>query len=820
MKKIINSIIAFVIMATMVFSTLAPITVFALDVEGDLLENEGKVQSVDVPMSERYHIIEKGYREKYDLQEGIFGYQSSKMINKTSVYFYSDGYFEDAPEIYNSSLATMSLTLAMSCFNAERTDFDLNMPKGVYSNIFRHVKLLMSDLGILDKDIYVNESFDIRPTEDTIGMIMGSKQIMIDGEDFILIPIAIRGGDYETEWASNTTLGASGEAEGFSTASYQVLESIEGYVKSNTSFDLSDALKNGKVKFWIVGYSRAAAVANLTAKRLTDTYGETGNSIYAYTFETPNCGMDAYALNKPWTYDGIYANIHNIINPSDIVTFVPPKEMGFKRYGVDHYSPGTEVGEIITSVYETPTGITVTTYADNISYCVGDDAYASLRDEMILHLANIDDKILFSDSFSLATMDITDVAMKGKLFTTLNDRADINAGEWLEAFISDLQKWSANGTYSLGSINGMEYDDDYRKFYTSHVDFSGQKLVSVEEAIQCSMNLAFSYYKDEEFIKALAFRMCSLLLEPLSLVDLLMNVTGKWDRLTEWQQARYCQNIWDCLNDDMEYDDGTAVKKITDFVEDDEKKILKKSLYTLSSFLFLFITQDGNNSPSLDGVIEKRVHIATLIFNIMTIAQGHFPEICFAWLRTSDENYSSDNENAMYSDVLVNWINDENNAPPEIEVNIAVNEGQSTLTLTSIIKTESGVDANSSNNGSAIYYALYENGEMKGDWQLYRAPIVIDTQNETEYTVKAFAARFEERGTEIEITNEQIRFVNDLPDPKPDETQDEIISESPKADEKIVENTTAVIATASALILLSLLISVVLIVKRRQNKKN
>lgn len=817
MKKIICSIIAFVMVTTMIFSIMAsPITVFALDSEG----NQGEVQSVDVPMSERYHIIEKGYREKYDLLEGVFGYRASNQLNKSSVYFYSDGYFEDAPETYNSSLSTMSLALAMACFNTKRTDFDLSMPQGSYSNLFRHVKVLMSDLGILDKDIYVNESFDIRPTEDTIGMIMGSKQIVIDGEDFILIPIVIRGGDYETEWASNATLGASGEAEGFSSASYMVLEQVEGYVKSNTSFDISTALNNGKVKFWVVGYSRGGAVANLCAKRLTDTYGETGNSIYAYTFEAPNCGMDAYALNKPWTYDGIYANIHNIINPSDLVTLIPPKEMGFKRYGVDHYSPGTEAGEIITSVYETPTGITVTTYADSISYCVGDDDYASLRDEMLLHLARIDDKILFRDSFSLVTMDMSNVIWTGEMFTPLNDGADIDASEWLEALISDLQKWSANGTYSWGRINGRGYDDDYRKFYTSHVDFSGQKLVSVEEALQCTMNLAFSHYKDEEFIEALAFRMRSLLLEPLSLVDLLMNATGKWDKLTEWQQARYCKNIWDCLNDDMERDDGTAVKKITDFVEDDEKERLKKSVYTLSSFLFLFITQDGNNSPSLDGVREKQVHIATLIYNVMTIGQGHFPEICFAWLRTRDENYSSDNENAMYSDVLVNWVNDENNAQPEIEVNIAVNEGQSTLTLTSIIKTESGVDANSSNNGSAIYYALYENGEMKGDWQLYRAPIVIDTQNETEYTVKAFAVRFEERGAEIEITNEQIRFVNDLPDPKPDEKQDEIISESPKTDEKIVENPTAVIATVSALILLSLLISVVLIVKRRQSKKN
>ena len=72
--------------------------------EGDLLKNEEKVQSVDVPISERYHVIENGYRGKYDLLEGVFGYRASNQLNKSSVYFYSDGYFEDVPETYNSSL--------------------------------------------------------------------------------------------------------------------------------------------------------------------------------------------------------------------------------------------------------------------------------------------------------------------------------------------------------------------------------------------------------------------------------------------------------------------------------------------------------------------------------------------------------------------------------------------------------------------------------------------------------------------------------------------------------------------------------------------
>ena len=457
MKKTIHSIIALILVSVMAIGGIAPVGVLALD--RDVATNEiqesffgkneaEKTASVDVPISERYHVIENGYRGKYDLQEGVFGHQSANQVNKTAVYFYSDGYFADAPELYNPSLSSMSLSLAIACFNAMRTDFDLTMPQGPYSNLFRHVKVLMSDIGVADKDIYVNESLEIRPTEDTIGMIMGAKSITLDGEDFILVPIAVRGGDYEAEWASNVTLGTSGEAEGFSSAATKVLKQIEGYIDSNESFDISSALNEGKVKFWVVGYSRGGAVANLTAKRLTDVYRELGNAIYSYTFEAPNCGTDEFVINEPWTYGGVYENIHNVINPSDLVTMIPPKQMGFKRYGVDHYSPGSAAGEITSFVYEAPTGGTVTTYADNEPYFVGEDGYDVLRTEMLRNLANIDNNIVFSDEFILVSMDIFNALLKWELFIPVEEGADVNAREWLEGFIADLQEWTLSGTYS------------------------------------------------------------------------------------------------------------------------------------------------------------------------------------------------------------------------------------------------------------------------------------------------------------------------------------------------------------------------------------
>ena len=182
MKKVFSSIVALLLMSTVLLGTFIPIT--ALTIDNQNSEAKAAPSVSDVPISERYHVIKNGYREKYDLQEGIFGLQSADQENINSVYFYSDGYFEDSPEQYNSSLSTMSLSLALSAFNANQGDFDLSLPSGAYSNLFRHAKALMSDIGIEEKNIFVNDGFATRPTENTVGMIMGAKEISIENESW------------------------------------------------------------------------------------------------------------------------------------------------------------------------------------------------------------------------------------------------------------------------------------------------------------------------------------------------------------------------------------------------------------------------------------------------------------------------------------------------------------------------------------------------------------------------------------------------------------------------------------------------------------
>ena len=717
--------------------------------------------TIEVPVSNRYHIIENGYMGKYDLQEGLLGYQASSKKSKATVYFYSDGYFADSPEIYNSSLATMSYVLADSASTAGGTNWTDDLPGGAYSNAFRNAIMLLSDIGVQDKDISVNDGFEIKPTKDTIATVVGAKEITLDGETYILIPVAVRGGGYGAEWASNFTLSTEGEAYGFSSAATQVVNHIESFINSNTSFDIPAALSEGKVKFWVVGFSRGGAVANLTAKRLTDTYGEAGNLIYGYSFEAPKGGTDATEIKESWTYNGVYANIHNTINPGDFIPSVAPASMGFKRYGVDHYVPGTDTGEIITTTKVTDNGITVTTHRDNEPYGWGNELYEDQRTLMKQHLATVDPSIIFYDYFSIVTLDYLAILSGSDMLSELDDESQIPVEEWLEIFMNDLSRWAANGTYEKGDPNNGGYNGNYRDFYATNSEFAGQELVTIEEALIYFFELMYTFDDSGELLDILMLRLGKSLEDYTMLFDFYFSIVKKWDELSKDEQRALLDKIWNSLDGDLEEPGAIPVKKITDFLQGEELEQLKNAVYSLASFLFLFVCRDHDNQPNIDSIDATHVHIGTLLYNSSSILDNHNPNICYAWLYSYDDNYAKENKNSKYANNAVYLVGDDVNETPKVESNIEHTDETITVTLSSIINSNAGVDANSINNGSAIYYAIFENDKIVGDWQLYRSPITLDKTLDVKYTVKAFAARFAEKSEEIEITDEQLRTIQE-----------------------------------------------------------
>lgn len=264
----------------------------------------------------------------YDPVNGIYiGKIDNNSVKYT--YKYSDYYFDDSAYEFNHNLATMSLCFATAAMVSDGGPYSDKHPEGAYS-MFKKIEFnQVEDFG-----------YNKKPEKNSIACVFANKP-MDDGS--IVIAVGIRGGGYEGEWGGNFNIGTGVNHEGFDIAKNAVLDYLNRYIKENN--DKAD-FNSHKVKFWVTGYSRSAAVANLVAAELNN-YSTTGNSIYdeinkldfdaegiyAYTFETPRNTRNS---NKA---DHFYDNIFNIVNPIDPVPMVAPSAWGYGRFGRDCYLP-------------------------------------------------------------------------------------------------------------------------------------------------------------------------------------------------------------------------------------------------------------------------------------------------------------------------------------------------------------------------------------------------------------------------------------------------------------------------------------------------
>ncbi len=249
-----------------------------------------------------------------------FSFASGEEHDYTAEFFYNDHYFAKPASEYNNCLATLSLCFAMSAFASNETDD--------YDRKAQNALDFLKKTGFMD--IQANADFHEMPTEDSLGVVIGYKNIYAEGEQYTLIAVATRGGGYEAEWASNFRVGESGRHEGFAAASEKVKDFLSEYLENHRE------VFQYPVKLWMAGYSRGGAAINLAAADITLAYGigETEilpQNIYAYCFENP---MDENTDQElPETAIAI-TNIFNIINPYDLVPKVPMESWGFFRYGV------------------------------------------------------------------------------------------------------------------------------------------------------------------------------------------------------------------------------------------------------------------------------------------------------------------------------------------------------------------------------------------------------------------------------------------------------------------------------------------------------
>lgn len=237
-----------------------------------------------------------------EVKKGTFEYTPVfESSSAKDTYYYSDDYFSKSGIETNEHLRTMSICLALSATNAlDKEDKAENVIN------------LLEELDF--ENIETDEIKEIS-TKDTIGSAIGSKEI----NNTTLIAVSIRGSNYTNEWMSNFTIGEEGDPTGFLDASSKIINRIKEY---KTNYNIDDC------KLWIVGYSRAGAIANLIGKYVNENLEEFDTSkddLYIYTFEAP--------LSS--TSEVVYENIHNVINPNDFITYVFPEKWGIYNNGVE-----------------------------------------------------------------------------------------------------------------------------------------------------------------------------------------------------------------------------------------------------------------------------------------------------------------------------------------------------------------------------------------------------------------------------------------------------------------------------------------------------
>lgn len=264
--------------------------------------------------------------------QGTFKFLASDGTKDLEYTFdFTEDYFNVNSYYYNHDFAKTSLALALSAFNsydAQRSGYDK-------SKAAQNVIAMLRDMGFEDINV---DSYEGRPTANSIAQAIGHKSINTRGLEYTVLAVAIRGGGYEAEWSNNFQVGSDRHHIGFDSSANTVVSEIIDYIEN----ELNDKEKEN-LKIWITGYSRGAAVANLTGHKINtlinnstfDSLNMGIGDVYVYTFATPMGAAGEKTIPRE-------TNIYNIVNPVDVVPKLAPSAWGFYRYGVTYMLPSQE----------------------------------------------------------------------------------------------------------------------------------------------------------------------------------------------------------------------------------------------------------------------------------------------------------------------------------------------------------------------------------------------------------------------------------------------------------------------------------------------
>lgn len=659
--------------------------------------------------------------DSYNVYQGVFSMpvNSSTDTDEEETFFFSEGYFMDDPVRYNPHLATLSFALAAtSSFSLDAvSDRD---DDAYYSSKAVNVYNFLTDIGVRDEDVYFNEWMTSKPTSHSMGVSIG-KRLLPDGKTLIII--GTRGIDYESEWSSNVTLGPDGEAYGFSEAADEVMRSLEEYASMHEDVNLEDE----NTLFWMSGYSRGGATVNLSAKRIIDLY-HAEKRMFAYPMEPPMGGLSENDDDSPLA-DYRYAGIHNVINIADIVPYVGPSQMGFQRYGIDHYVPGTDEYNPqqrtgTQHIYDGSGAIVRTVKSNLRSDNTYDNHNTQLRAEMVKQLFAVNDNIIYDDYFYTATLNLVGNTIYGDNVSSLINEVSLsrplyrNAESFIPDFFARLQSWGFNYRF-----NNAHETNDYRKYYSSEPYFNG---VTFEEAVSTLCGIVFSLSSDDMAGMMEVFGNIMNRIDTKSIyMDYFRDNSSDWydygsyDSINEGNVKKMIDDLWTKV---ATRDDQKGYKSLYDVLPADQVNQIKAVWPSLALPLLYFVHCDYR---------EKSADVTgTFAYNAMRLLKNHYQEVTFANLRASDSYYAGGVNNS-YREAVYHHRSAAEGRTPAVRLTEVKEEGVNTRVITGdrlkepieILSQQNRIDliAQPESTVDRVYY-MYLNSD-KPQWIRYSGPL-------------------------------------------------------------------------------------------------
>lgn len=590
-------------------------------------------------------------------------------------YFFEEAYFDNNASIYNPSLSAMSMCLSMAAFPSNESE------KTQYDNGEKLLKDIEFDF------VDHNSDYENDPGMDTMGVIIGMKKVTSDAGDYTLIALVTRGSNYYSEFGGNFKLGQTGNHAGFEKAKNIAKDYLNDFVKDHYN-DICDT-----VKLWVTGYSRGAATVNLLAGELSDEkrIGRPGKektilkeNLFAYCFETPKgLSKEVCSLDKARTY----TNIHNIINPNDLVPLVAMDEWGFTRYGVDEsvipepkrtayynqmsaamMTEYTAIGS--TAVNESY--IKLSEYEkqlDNILTAIRTDVREKFNKEQVsisAWIRNFGEPKSFEKEWAKVVQDFYDEKM-----TTWCDRTEVDFTEYdgygvfssAYEFIRGLHElqrhcqYTIEGTdYSLRITNTVSLVDLFEKY---DIGFPVANVLGLIQLAYNHSTINFDSFRDNNkaFLKLVSNNIgqrsdyVNNIETGLStLIYIVMSRSSSYTGVIK--AVAESADFQDILNGIADVISAQVTEeglgRICDLLLDYyETHGINLRAYMTNQQMTEFRKGIRNLLQAVIGGLDKTESsnvIWSLINNVEKIKMAHYPELCFAWVKSQDKNYTKANQ--------------------------------------------------------------------------------------------------------------------------------------------------------------------------------